>query len=293
MALDRTGAASRTYCALQTCGLRRSAGRICGPDLTRREDKMGNIGTSAVVAALVSLAIVAGHLAFQDAADAKISDGWLGFLGALVGAGLAVFGAVYVERVKQRDAREENLGLLADALERLAVLVSELRTDCKDITNRKALLAVPQAERDALLEKHNSALFHMTEARFAEIADQVDFIEYYADKQPVGSSTLWSQLRRIDRAYKQWRPTLGDLAQLQRSAPDQAHAEAEKIEQMCRALVIPTDEALKELNRKLSSKRRYSNLHWKQLEPSMDKEARLVAHLPRQIINRTRAIRLR
>lgn len=254
---------------------------------------MDNIGTSAIVAALVSLAILAGYLALQDAADLKISDGWLGFFGALAGAGLAVLGAVYVERIKQRDAREENLGLLADALALLARLLSDLRNSLKQVANREILFDADYRERSALMMQSNSALASIDEATFAAIADQIDFIEYFTDKQPIGSSTLWSHLRRINRAHKHWRGQLGDPHQLKRMMPDEAYTEAGKIEQMCRALAIPTDEAIKELNDRLVNKRGYSNLKWKQLEPSTEKQARLMARLPPQMIGRTQAIRLR
>lgn len=252
---------------------------------------MQTVITSVLIPALVSLSVLASYLLLKDSADLTISDGWLGFLGALVGAGLAVFGAVHVERSKQKGAKAESLSLLANALETLGRLLSDLRIIIRDLVDNERLFKAKGEERDLLGLRHNSALARINEATFSAIADQVDFIEYFTDKQPIGSSTLWSELRRIDRAHSYWRELIDEPDSIRRHSFDEAYAEGEKIEQMCRAMAIPVDLALRELNRELKDQRTYTNLYWKQLEPSHDERARLLATLPKQMIYHTRSIR--
>lgn len=254
---------------------------------------MRTVLTSAIVSFLVSLTVLASYLLGKDASDLTISDDWLGFLGALVGAGLAVIGAVHVERSKQQGAKAESLKMLADALETLGKLLSEMHASSTHLIEKSDLFQVKGKDRDELFERHSVALARIGEPAFLAIADQVDFIAYYADKQPIGSSTLWSELRRIERAHGYWRKRIVEPDRVRHLSFDEAYAERAKIAGMCQAMGTPIDAALRELKRELKRDRGQTIFGWRQLEPSLGKRDRLLATLPKQMIYRTPAIRIR
>lgn len=249
--------------------------------------------TSAIVSFLVSLTVLASYLFAKDSSDLNINGDWLGFLGAVVGAGLAVIGAVHVERTKQDGVKAESLNMLANALETLGKLLSEMHEASSHLIEKSDLFKVKGDEREQLFMQHSYALKHIGEQAFQAIADQVDFIAYYADKQPIGSSTLWSELRRVERAHGYWRKRLVEPDRVRHLSFDEAYDERAKIAEMCRAMGTPIDSALQELNGQLMRDRGQTIFSWKQLEPSLAKRDRLLATLPKQMIYRTPAIRIR
>lgn len=254
---------------------------------------MKTVLTSAIVSFLVSLTVLAFYLLGKDASDLTINGDWLGFLGALVGAGLAVIGAVYVEQTKQQGAKAESLNMLANALETLGKLLAEMHESSTHLIEKSDLFKAKGDDREKLFEQHRYSLARLGEPAFQAIADQVDFIVYFADKQPIGSSTLWSELRRIERAHGYWRKRIVEPDRVRHLSFDEAYAERAKISEMCRAMGTPIDSALRELNGELKRNRGQTIFTWRQIEPSLGKRDRLIATLPKQTIYRTPAIRIR
>jgi uncharacterized MnhB-related membrane protein len=254
---------------------------------------MNTISISALVSAIISLCILGAYLLLKDAADLALSDGTLGFLGALMGAGLAVIGALYVEKIKQEDAKANELNLLADSLETMRDLLLRARNCSDKLIDKSNLFAASASDRNKMLENHSAALSGLDETLFSEIADQVDFIAYYADKRPIGSSKVWADLQRIARAHVRAREQIVEPGRIGKLTIDEAYTEGQKVEQMFRAMATPTAHALIEINTLSKQDRNYRPLIWRTLEAVPKTPADRYAPLPRRIVYRTEPIRLR
>lgn len=115
-----------------------------------------------IVGSLSGLAVVAGYILLRGYLDKASAGDWLQFAGAMLGTGLAVAGALYVEKRRRDHDKQQGQATLLDALRQidselegfLEPLSGELGKDVGVINARRFFLEAAKGYAEFVLKQH-------------------------------------------------------------------------------------------------------------------------------------------
>lgn len=134
-------------------------------DAILREAAVGGLSGLAVVLAYV---LIRAHLDGADPGD------WLQFAGAMLGSSTAVAGALFIERVKSREAKKIGEATLRDAFEETARAI-------------RAVVEPLQGSLSSKVSQINAHRYHLEVAK--------DFNEFVLRQHIRPDSRVWRRLR--------------------------------------------------------------------------------------------------
>lgn len=128
----------------------------------RRNHMNKHIAQEIVVGGLSGLGLVAGYILLRGYLDSASAGDWLQFAGAMMGTGLAVAGALYVEKRRRDHDKDRGKATLLDALrlidteldDFLEPLTGDLSKDVAGINARRFFLEAAKGYAEFVLKQH-------------------------------------------------------------------------------------------------------------------------------------------
>lgn len=146
--------------------------------MSKKSEVWRSIALAALASFIVSASVIWVVRSIAAYGGEATAGDYLSFVGSLLGAGLAVIGALYVESTKRRKEREDDLLLMLDGIQHLReALAGILKVPVEDLLQQ-------QSDALELLERHEEA---------------AELISFANDTARITSARVFLEMRRVTK----------------------------------------------------------------------------------------------